>query len=218
MKPTLRETLKQLALLGAIHEPVSVSTAELGRLMEVSQQTASVRVLELLEGGYLTRSLGARRQLLRLTPKGLEVLRAEQAAYQKIFEMEGQVRVHGRVDRGLGEGFYYMSQDGYKRQFQEKLGFDPFPGTLNLRLEGPEVAKLEILRNAEGIPIEGFTSGNRTFGGASCLPASMGDLDCAVILPHRSHYDDVLEVISRHKLRSALGLRDDELVEVLIHL
>ncbi len=195
-----------------------VSTTQLGRLMGISQQSASVRILDLLEAGLITRNLGARRQQLRLTDKGLEILRSEHAAYRKIFEMEGRLPVRGRVDHGMGEGFYYMSQEGYKKQFRERLGFDPFPGTLNLRLEGRESAKLEVLQKAEGVLIDGFTSGSRTFGGAKCFVATMDSLDCAVVLPHRSHYDDVLEVISRHKLREKLGLKDAELVEVVVQI
>ncbi len=216
MKPNLVDTMKQLALLGAIHEHVPVSTSQLGRLMGVSQQSASVRVLELLEAGLITRNLGARRQQLRLTEKALEILRSEYAAYRRIFEMESRLPVRGRVDHGMGEGFYYMSQEGYRKQFREKLGFDPFPGTLNLKLEGREAAKLEVLRKAEGVTIEGFTSGGRTFGGAMCLRATMDGVDCAVVLPIRSHYDDVLEVISKHKLRERLGLKDAEFVEVVV--
>ncbi len=148
----------------------------------------------------------------------MELLRSEYAVYQRIFEMEGLLEVRGQVDHGLGEGFYYMSQDGYRRQFQQELGWDPYPGTLNLKLEGREAAKLEVLRKGGGIPIEGFTSGKRSFGGATCFFATLQDVACAVIIPIRSHYDDVLEVISPHQLRKELGLKDGEMVEVLVHL
>lgn len=218
LKPNLVETLKQLALLGAIHEHISVSTAKLGRLMGISQQSASVRVLQLLEEGLIARNLAGRRQQLRLTEKGMDLLRSEYAIYQKIFEMEGLLEVRGQVDHGLGEGFYYMSQEGYRRQFRRELGWDPFPGTLNLKLEGREAAKLEVLRKADGIPIDGFTSGKRSFGGATCFFAALRDAACAVIIPIRSHYDDVLEVISPHELRKKLGLKDGEWVEVRVHL
>lgn len=218
MKPRLLDTLKELALLGAVHEHVSVSTAQLGRLLGVSQQAASARVLKLLDQGFVSRTLGGRSQQLKLTDRGMEVLRAEYTAYRQIFEMESQVHFRGRVERGLGEGFYYMSQEGYRRQFRKKLDFDPYPGTLNLKLEGRQAAKLEILRKAEGIPIEGFTDKGRTFGGASCFPASAGNVDCVAIVPVRSHYQDVLELIAPVQLRKELGLRDGDLVEVVVHL
>ncbi|MDX1534421.1 MAG: DUF120 domain-containing protein, partial [Thermoplasmata archaeon] len=162
MKPHLVATLQQLALLGAVHEFVSLSTARFGRHLGISQQSASVRVLELLDAGLVERRLGARRQELKITGKGLEVLRGEYAAYARIFEMEARIRIQGRLEHGLGEGYYYMSQEGYRTQFREKLGFDPFPGTLNLKLEGPELTKLEVLQEADGVPIEGFTDAGRT--------------------------------------------------------
>lgn len=218
MKPKLLATLKELALLGGVHEHVPVSTAQLGRLLGVSQQSASVRVLELLKAGLVTRSLGGRRQALKITDKGMDFLRAEYAAYKRIFEIESQVRFRGRVGHGLGEGFYYMSQEGYREQFRRKLGFDPYPGTLNLALEGREPPKLEVLREAEGIAIAGFTEGGRTWGGAKCFHATVQEVACAAILPYRSHYTDVLELISPHQLRKRLGLRDGDMVGVVVHL
>lgn len=218
MKPHLVATLQQLALLGAIHEYLPLSTAQFGHHLGISQQSASVRVLELLDEGLIERRLGARRQELKITPKGLDALRGEYAAYRRIFEMEARIRIHGRLEHGLGEGTYYMRQEGYRAQFREKLGFDPFPGTLNLKLEGPELAKLDVLQEAEGVPIEGFTDGGRTFGGAKCFPSSLQKVPCATILPIRSHYQDVLEVISREKLRERLGLQDGEILEVDVRL
>ncbi len=218
MKPHLVATLKQLALLGAVHEYLPLSTALFGGHLGISQQSASVRVLELLDAGLIERRLGARRQELKIAAKGLDILRGEYAAYRRIFEMEARIRIRGRLEHGLGEGYYYMSQEGYRAQFRQKLGFDPFPGTLNLKLEGKELAKLEVLQEADGVPIEGFTDEGRTFGGAKCFPSSLQNVACATILPIRSHYQDVLEVIAREKLRDRLGLKDGEIVEVDVRL
>ena len=49
-----------------------------------------------------------------------------------------RVVLTGRVKSGLGEGRYYMSQKGYRAQFAKRLGIDPYPGTLNLRLSRAE--------------------------------------------------------------------------------
>jgi CTP-dependent riboflavin kinase len=38
----------------------------------------------------------------------------------------------------MGKGTYFMSQDIYIKQFQEKLHFKPFVGTLNIKLEKME--------------------------------------------------------------------------------
>ena len=218
LKPYHVETLKAIALLGGLKEYVSVSSRELGKGIGVSQQSASQRILELIREGMVLRDLATRRQRMRLSPKGIDVLRREYADYQRIFEIKETLTVSGIVASGLGEGAFYMRQRGYKDQFRKKLWFEPYEGTLNLRVQGAELAKIEILRESPGIEISGFESGGRTFGGAKCFLATIGHLDCAVIMPIRSHYAEVLEVISKHYLRGALNLKDGDAVELILTL
>ena len=69
--------LRKIALLGGIDDYIAVSSRELGDALEMSQQSASKRILELLEGKYITRDLGARKQRIKLTEKGLDELKKE---------------------------------------------------------------------------------------------------------------------------------------------
>ena len=69
--------LRKIALLGGIDDYIAVSSRELGDALEMSQQSASKRILELLEDKYITRDLGARKQRIKLTEKGLEELKKE---------------------------------------------------------------------------------------------------------------------------------------------
>jgi riboflavin kinase len=218
LKPYHVETLKAIALLGGLKEFVNLSSRELGRLVGVSQQSASQRILELIREGLVARDLATRRQRIRLTPKGAEVLRKEYADYQRIFEIKETLTIAGSVTSGLGEGAFYMRQKGYKDQFRKKLWFEPYEGTLNLKISGPDVAKLRILQETPGIEISGFEAGGRTFGGAKCLLATLGHIDCAVIMPIRTHHTDVLEVISKHYLRTAVGLKDGDIAELIVTL
>ena len=68
MKPYHVETLKAIALLGGMKEYVNLSSGELGKLIGVSQQSASQRILELIRDGLVARDLATRRQRIRLTP------------------------------------------------------------------------------------------------------------------------------------------------------
>jgi riboflavin kinase len=119
---------------------------------------------------------------------------------------------------GLGEGAFYMRQKGYRDQFRKKLWFEPYEGTLNLKMAGPDLAKMQVLQDSPGIEIAGFEAGGRTFGGAKCFLATAGRVDCAVIMPIRTHHTDVLEVISKHYLRNALGIKDGDIVEMNVTL
>lgn len=218
MKPYHVETLKAIALLGGTKDFVNLSSRELGKLIGVSQQSASQRILELIREGLVARDLGTRRQRIKTTGKGMDTLRKEYADYQRIFEIKETLTVGGTVSSGLGEGAFYMRQKGYREQFRKKLWFDPYEGTLNLKIAPADLSKLDVLRETPGIEISGFEAGGRTFGGATCFLATVGRLDCAIIMPHRSHHSDVLEVISKHYLRGSLGLKDGDPVELIVRL
>ena len=69
--------LRKLALLGAIDDYVAISSRELGDALNMSQQSASKRILELLDEKLIVRDLGARRQRIRITPKGVDELKKE---------------------------------------------------------------------------------------------------------------------------------------------
>ena len=218
MKAQQLMTLKQIALSGGSHDFVVVSSRELGRSLGVSQQSASKRILDLLEQGYVTRDLAVRRQRIRLTAKGVDVLRKEYADYRRLYENSEKVRIRGILAAGLGEGRYYIQLKGYQTQLQKKLGFDPYPGTLNLKIFGNEAAKLAFLQDRDGTPIKGFVDQGRTFGDAKCFPAEIRGVEGAVILPVRTHHRDTLEVISKVHLRTKLGLEDGDVVEVEVRL
>src|SRR5438128_7056345 len=218
LKPYHVETLKAIALLGGTKEYVNLSSGELGKLVGVSQQSASQRILELIRDGLVARDLATRRQRIRLTPRGGEVLRKEYADYQRVFELKETLTISGTLASGLGEGAFYMRQKGYRDQFRKKLWFEPYEGTLNLKMAGSDLAKMQILQDSPGIEITGFEAGGRTFGGAKCFLATAGHVDCAVIMPIRTHHTDVLEVISKHYLRNALGIKDGDVVELAVSL
>jgi riboflavin kinase len=207
-----------LALKGNIYDYNPLSSRELGKLLGLSQQSASKKILELLEFELITRKMGARKQLVKITSKGLEILRKEYSQYQKIFDSLEHLTLRGTLVSGLGEGQYYISQDYYMEQFQKKLWFKPYPGTLNLKIEGNELSKLQILKDSEGIMVEGFESEGRTFGLVKCFLTDIQNVECAVILPLRTHYSDVLEIISRHYLRDVLKLNDGDIVEIVVSL
>src|SRR5207247_9335223 len=197
-------------------EYVNLSSGELGKLIGVSQQSASQRILELIRDGLVARDLATRRQRIRLTPRGGEVLRKEYADYQRVFELKETLTISGTLASGLGEGAFYMRQKGYRDQFRKKLWFEPYEGTLNLKMAGSDLAKMQILQDSPGIEITGFEAGGRTFGGAKCFLATAGHVDCAVIMPIRAHHTDVLEVLSKHYLRNALGIKDGDVVELAV--
>ncbi len=209
--------LKRIALLGGMDDYIVISSRELGDALEMSQQSASKRILELLDNKLILRDLGARRQRIKLTQKGIDELKREYTDYRRIFELTDHILIKGKVTPGMGEGGYYICQPEYMEQFQKKLGFRPFEGTLNILVDKEDVSKLEILRNT-GQLINGFERDGRTFGNVLAYKAKIRNKGCAVIAPERSHYSDIIEVICEYHLRRTLGLNDGDPVEIRINI
>ena len=207
--------LKQLALMNATRKVLKISSKELAERINQSLQTAARRLKELEDEGLIERTLYKDGQYIVITEKGKDLLYKEYIDYKKIFEGEEAVVIKGRVFGGVGEGAYYVSLEGYRKQFIEKLGFDPYPGTLNLKIPKEQMYFRKILDQEEGIKIEGFSTADRTFGDVKAFKCRIDGVDGAVVLPKRTHYPgDVLEVIAPVKLREKLGLKDGDTVEV----
>jgi riboflavin kinase, archaea type len=206
--------LKVLAVAGADHTPVVLTSGALGERLGVSQQAADRYLVALEAAGLVSRSLAQRRQRLQLSAAGMAVLRTEYHAYRRIFEGPARLSFAGTVVSGLGEGRYYLSQPGYVVQFSERLGYSPYPGTLNVRVGAAALRKVELVGGWTGLRIDGFEASGRTFGGASCFPARMNGHPCHLIHPDRSHYKDVVEFIAAERLRDVLSLKDEDAVQI----
>lgn len=205
------ETLKHLALLGALREQIRISSSMLASLLGTSPQTAGRRLSFLEEKGCIERKVTGSGQKVRITEIGRLLLLSEYQDYRKIFEEVKINIMRGRVVGGLGEGQYYISKEGYRIQFFQKLGFVPFPGTLNIKLDEP------FNPGPHQIRIEGFLEKERTFGGCKCYKIKLNGLQAAIIRPDRSSYPpDLAEVISPLKLRDVLKLEDGDSVQLTL--
>ena len=211
------QTLKILAQHGADKSFIPLTTTQLAEWLSVSQQSASNRLRGLLEGKLVERRWGHRANQVMLTKAGLSALYGEYNELRAIFEEAmGDVELTGTLVSGIGEGKYYITHPGYSKQFKARLGFVPRFGTFNLRLDPKDLPRFNHLRERPGLAIDQFVSEGRTFGPGKCFRAKIGDVECAVMIPSRSHYTDILEVISRDNLRQARGVKDGDRVRIVI--
>lgn len=215
-------TLKHLALAGALDGSAKVSCASLARRLEVSDQTASRRLQTLEEAGAITREKVSDGQWIEITGAGERRLQETYAEYQRVFENRVGVTLTGTLTTGMGEGRHYVQLPGYAEQFETKLGYEPYPGTLNCRLDEQSVRARARMNALDPIVIEGWEGEQRTYGPAYCYPATIeapsGDRQSPahVISPERTHHDDAeLELLAPVHLRDELQL--DEGDRLLIH-
>jgi riboflavin kinase len=216
--------LKRVALDGGLSGRTKVSCSGLGDRLDASAQTASRRLQRLEDAGLLDREVLSDGQRVAVTDDGAAALRREYADYRRLFEEDATLALDGTVTSGMGEGRHYISLSGYMAQFRERLGYEPFPGTLNVDLTAESVrarGELGALK-ADATPIDGWEDDDRTFGPATCYAARVeaGERTyegAHVIVPERTHHDATqLELIAPVKLREALALDDGD--ELTVHL
>jgi len=214
-------TLYKLAELGACSRTVKVSTEYLAEKIGASQQTASRHLINLEKIGWIKRTITPEGCLTKITGSGTAELKKLYSDLRLIFEAAypPSVTLEGILFSGLGEGAYYVTKEGYRKQFIEKLGFDPYPGTLNLKLTTEyDVKTMSELETYPAIEIQGFKDESRTFGSVKCYSAIINNKEKgAVVYALRSHYNaSVLEIIAPVFLRGRLKLKDGNKVKVEI--
>jgi riboflavin kinase len=125
----------------------------------------------------------------------------------------------GKVFSGTDEGKKFVAMKEYAAQMEEKLGFKPFLGTLNIRIHSSELLSARQLRAHNGIFLKGFSRGGRKFFPVKCFPCLVfnegEEAYGAVVVPNKTRYGtDVLEIVSPFNLRKKLGLRNGNKVSV----
>ncbi|HVN74411.1 MAG TPA: DUF120 domain-containing protein [Methanoregula sp.] len=210
------QCLKAIALRGGCSGPVFVSTQSMGEMLAISQQTASRRLKGLESAGFITRAMAADGQHVTVTRAGEDLLRREHQEYSRIFsEGDKAYLLSGSVVSGIGEGKYYMSLGPYREQFSAALGFEPYPGTFNIRLAPSSLTVRKKIDALDWTRIRGFSTDGRTFGDARCIACRIGTIRCGIVVPGRTHYpDDLIEVIAPMALRRKLGVEDNDSVNV----
>ena len=212
-------TLMKLAEMGSHKKTTKISTESFSEELGFSQQTASRHLIELEHKKWIRRKITPEGSLIKITSIGLKKLTKLYSTLHRLIEVTQPLTFtfEGNVFSGLGEGAYYISKDYYRKQFIQKFGFDPYPGTLNLKLSTE--FDLENRKDLEGYPaieLKGFTSENRTFGIVKSYPIKINNkIDGALIFALRGHYDlSVLEIVAPENLRKLFNLVEGQKVKV----
>jgi riboflavin kinase, archaea type len=214
-------TMVHLLLLGARHNYVEVTTRELSRIINKSQQSASKHLLDLESVGCIVRIRKGHTIRIKITDKGYMQINSLYEKLRSAFESSvgDVITLEGRVVSGMGEGAYYMSLEGYRKQFREKLGYEPFPGTLNIKLSDPiSMHSRRDLSTYPSIFIEGFSDKLRTYGWVRCYPAVINDglvENAALLILERTHYDDsTIEIIAPISIKENAKIKNGDRISI----
>lgn len=228
--------LINLLKIGANDEFIEITSFQLGKIIDKSQQTASKSILELEKQDLIERIKNNKRFKIKVTSKGYNLLKEiNDSISSSLHTSKSKTKIiKGKVIKGMGEGSYYMSLDGYKKQFKSKLGYEPFPGTLNIKLEEKiHIDSKKEIMNYPSIFIEGFKDNNRTFGWVKCHQSflfkdkkgtfgSEMDPDKSVsghiLFLERTHHDNsLIELISPIHIKQFMKIADGDKVTLKIN-
>lgn len=215
-------TLAKLLLKGAKDNFIEFTSTDIGIEINKSQQAASKIILELQEMKYVERIKKGHGYMIRVTEEGLSsVKKMSEFLNMALNSPPGNIHFNGILVSGMGEGKYYMSLEGYRKQFKKKIGYIPYPGTLNIRIFDPL-----SLENREKIErfgyqfIDGFSDSERTYGWVKCYSAIMNDnvdIQSDLLILERTHHDkNMLEIIAPVNIKQLMGLKNGDNVKVTL--
>ena len=212
-------TLAHLFSKGAKNNFITVTSGDLGKAIGKSQQAASKHLLDLEKNGFVERISEGRNYLLRITPKGYnEMIKINKVLDSCLDSAQSQIILKGTLVSGMGEGAYYMSLKGYTKQFKSKIGYAPYPGTLNVKLDKKQyVESIKQFDTLDGMKINGFSDGKRTYGWVKCFSGTINSVRSELIRLERTHHDpSVIELISKHNIRKSAKLHNGSKVTIKI--
>lgn len=124
------------------------------------------------------------------------------------------MKLMGKIVSGMGKGTFFMSQDFYKAQFQKKVHFTPFEGTLNLKIDSKSIDSMKTIPKNKF----GLIHGEGKFGDVKFINATINnEISGALVFPAKSeHNEDVLEFITDKNLRKLFKFQDGDEVAVIL--
>jgi CTP-dependent riboflavin kinase len=127
-------------------------------------------------------------------------------------KMEKHWNISGIIVSGAKQGAFFTRLEWVQQQCMEKLGFKPWPGTLNLKIGADDIRILEGLWQKGGIEL---VPPNSDYCSGHVFPVSVAGIAGAIVAPAeevRVHGRDIVEIISHLRLKDALGVKDGDTV------
>ncbi len=122
----------------------------------------------------------------------------------------------GKVVSGAKKAAFFTQLDWVLEQSLEKLGFKPFPGTLNIEILPESLPDAESIQEEKGIEL---VPPDPKFCNAQVCPVSIEGIDSAIIILEekvRVHDRNIIEVIAPMSLKDALNIDDGDTVTLIM--
>jgi CTP-dependent riboflavin kinase len=127
-------------------------------------------------------------------------------------------RITGTVFTGVGQATGFTTLDWAREAFRTGLGIDPYPGTVNIRIDTDEArAGWALVKASAGVIVR---PPRTDWCDARCFRARIADkIDAAIVLPDIGGYPkDQVELIAPVGVRAALGLKDGDSLTIEVEI
>lgn len=122
----------------------------------------------------------------------------------------------GKVTSGLKQASFFTQLDWVQEQCFEKLGFKPYPGTLNLEIKKENLHIIQSLRAKESYRL---IPPDPNFCAADTVPVVIESIPGAIIIPSAEvslHAKNILEIIAPVNIKEALDINDGDTLKIVI--
>ena len=130
--------------------------------------------------------------------------------------MNEHLEITGKILGGAKQGAFFTQLDWVQQQCLIKLGFAPWPGTLNLEISMDDAAVIEELKVTKGLEL---VSPDSNYCSGHVFPVSIEGIPAAIVFPAedvRVHAKTIVEIISPKMLKESLGVKDGDCVTLTI--
>ena len=129
--------------------------------------------------------------------------------------MNKDMTIQGKIVSGVRKAAFFTQLDWVQNQCRDKLGFKPYPGTLNLEIDEETLSAIEALKKEEdGVCL---TPVDPQFCEAVVWAVSVGDFPGALIVPSedvRVHGKHIIEILSPVGLKESLKVNDGDTLTI----
>ena len=120
--------------------------------------------------------------------------------------MKNQLEITGKIIGGAKQGAFFTQLDWVQEQCVEKLGFAPWPGTLNLEIQMGQVPVIQELKVEIGFEL---LSPDSNYCSGYVFPVLIEGIQAAIVIPAddvRVHEINIIEIIASQYLKDELGV------------
>lgn len=122
----------------------------------------------------------------------------------------------GKITSGLRQASFFTQLAWVQEQCFEKLGFKPFPGTLNLEIKKEDLHIIQSLPTNERFKL---VPPDPNFCAAYTVPVVIESLPGAIVVPSADvclHAENILEIIAPVNVKQTLNIKDGDTLKVVI--